>query len=163
MIRRQYINSLSHKSGSGGVPVNEQKALELLKRAADLGNSKAQFNFGLGYDQGKGGLEVDKDKAQELWESAAKTGNVESRHMLGRSEFSKKNMIDAVRHWRIAAASGYCHSMNALITFFEKGRLSHKDLAKSLRARDKACLDTRSDLRDRNRVFMDNMRQTDEV
>lgn len=95
------------------------------------------------------GLEVDEGNAWDLWESAAKSGEVKSRHMLGRSEFAKDNMIDAVRHWHIAAASGYTNSMNVLIDLFERGLLCHKDLAKSLRARDKACLDMRSDIRDR--------------
>ena len=44
---------------------------------------------------------------------------------------------------------GYSAAMDALILFFERGLLRHKDLAKSLRAKDKACLDMRSDSRDR--------------
>ena len=149
-----YELALAHKSGSG-VPVNEKRALELTKRAADLGSTAAQYSLGLSYYQGRYGLEVDEGKAWDLWESAAKAGNVESRHMLGRTEYSKKNLIDAVRHWHIAAASGYSLSMDALIMFFERGALRHKDLAKSLRARDKACLETRSDIRDRNRVYFE--------
>jgi len=142
--------AMAHKEGACGLPVNEQKALELLKRAADLGNSRAQYNLGLGYKHGGGlGLEVDKEKARDLFESAAKGGNVKARYALGSDEFSEGNKVDAVRHWRIAAASGYKHAMDALIAFFEGDYLTHKDIAKSLRARDKACLDMRSDSRDR--------------
>jgi TPR repeat protein len=142
--------ALSYKSGSGVlVPVNEKKALELTKRAADLGNTEAQYSLGLSYERGDLGLEVDKEKGRNLLESAAKGGNVKARFTLGRDELSKGNIIDSVRHWHIAAASGFEHAMVALIIFFEGGELRHKDLARSLRASDKACLDIRSDSRDR--------------
>ena len=131
------------------VPFNEEKALELAKRAADLGNDKAQLHLGLWYEQGHLGLNVDKERARDLWESAAKGGNVKARFALGRDECSKGDIIDGVRHLHIAAASGYSAAMDALILFFERGLLRHKDLAKSLRAKDKACLDMRSDSRDR--------------
>jgi TPR repeat protein len=138
----------THKNGSLGVPANEQKALELTKKAADLGNVKAQFALGLGYYQGGYGLEIDKEKGRDHWESAAKGGHVKARFALGRDELSKGNTIDSIRHLHIAAASGYNPAMDVLIILFEGGQLRHKDLAKSLRASDKACLDMRSDSRD---------------
>ena len=141
--------ALMHKKGLAGLPVNEEKALELAKRAADLGCAEAQYALGLSYERGELGLEVDNEKTRNLWGSSARNGHVKARYALGRDEFSEGNMIDAVRHWRIAAASGYGRAVDALIAFFEGGALRHKDLAKSLRARDKACLDMRSDSRDR--------------
>ena len=141
--------AIAHRDGLYGVPVNEQKALELTKRAADLGNADAQFALGLSYERGELGLKVDKERARDLWVSAAKGGDVRARCFLGQSEFSNGNIIDGARHFHIAAASGYDLAVELLITLFRDGYISHIDLAKSLRARDKACLDMRSDSRDR--------------
>ena len=141
--------AITYRGGLRGEAVNEQKALELSKRAADLGSDKAQYHLGLDYDKGRFGLEVDKEKARVLWESAAKGGNVKARFTLGGTEFLKGNIIDGIRHWQLAAASGHDQAMDALIFHFEEGLLCHRDLAKSLQARDKARLDMRSDSRDR--------------
>ena len=58
------------------------KALELWRRAAELGDYMAQCNIGYAYHLGEG-VEVDKEKAKHYYELAAIGGSVSARDNLG--------------------------------------------------------------------------------
>jgi len=138
-----------YRDGDGYVARDESKALQWFKKSADLGNGNAQDSLGCAYKNGSLGVEVDKIKALRYFELAAKSGNVLARHDAGLNVNLKPDAITAVKHWRISAAAGYAHSVSCLINAFEFGFISHKDLSPSLRARDKARLEMKSESRDR--------------
>ena len=62
--------------GRGGLPKDEAKAVELYERAAELGNSLAQYSLGAMYEYGRGGLHKNAGKALELYRQAEAQGDV---------------------------------------------------------------------------------------
>lgn len=58
----------------------------------------------------------------------------------------------------MSAAAGYTGSITFLINLFESGLIRHQDLASSLRARDKARLELKTESRDRYISYMYLMR-----
>mmetsp|Transcript_16711 Transcript_16711/g.47984 ORF Transcript_16711/g.47984 Transcript_16711/m.47984 type:complete len:445 (-) Transcript_16711:31-1365(-) len=146
-----------------GLVPDEAKSLHLAQNAAELGCTEAQYRLGCIYANGLIGVELDETKADMYFELAAKNGHVLARHHLGKRAYtggrtgqtitiqsvSPVMVIKSIRHWRISAAAGYTPSLLGLIKFFELGLFRHKDLAPSVRARDKALLEMKSESRDR--------------
>ena len=131
--------------GLRGLQQNKVKALELLTRAAELGDSEAHNQ--LGFLFGEGG---DLKKTKFHYEAGAMAGHELARNTLGRIEFKSGNIERAVKHWTIAAAAGEYQSMHKLITLFEKGSsfVSRESIDTTLTAYNKSCAEMRSKARD---------------
>jgi len=102
--------------GTAGLQQNHSKAVELYARAADLGSSKAHYQFGA-YYHGIG----DSKKEKFHCEAAAMAGNEVARFNLGCTEKQSGNLERAVKHCMIAASAGQHTSMHNLRTLFEQG------------------------------------------
>lgn len=82
---------------------------------------------------------------------AAKSGHAAARHNVGcNNSLDGDPSTATIKHWRISAAAGFTRSVTSLIICFETGLIRHRDLAPSLRARDKARLEMKSEGRDRH-------------
>jgi len=138
---------LQNLTGSYGLPTDKAKGEELLTRAANLGDAPSCSVLGEAYNFGLFGIMCDKLKAKTYWERAAKRGDVRARSNLGRLEMENDNILAAIKHWRIAAAAGDETSVTNLITCFEQDILRHNDLAWCLQAKDKACIEMKSEQR----------------
>ena len=138
-----------HKEGMGGFPIDYSKALDFMKKAADLGHSEAAHFLGESYWFGTSslGTSIDRAKAIACWEKAAKLGSVLARHQLGCLEHENGNLAKAIKHYRISAAAGYIRSVAYLIECFETGVLRHEDLAQSMRERDRTLLEVNTESR----------------
>ena len=68
--------------GRKGCPVDEQRAISLYLRAADMGDAKAQRWMGWRYRQGRG-VAVNESKAREYFEKAARQGDKAAADALG--------------------------------------------------------------------------------
>jgi hypothetical protein len=84
-----------------------ENAFEMFTRAADLGSLKAHQEVGNLYYFGHG-TSKDVTKAKRHWEVAAIGGDCLARHNLAVNE---SDMGRAVRHYLIAARSGFKESM----------------------------------------------------
>ena len=116
-----------------------QSAFEYWSKAAELGDSQAQWRLGDMYHCGEG---IEKDKRKEIYhlEEAAIGGHPAARHNLGAQEYCNGNMERAVKHWIIAAGQGLDESIKALMDAFKGGFVSKEELAAALRAQ-KAAID----------------------
>ena len=60
-----------YQEGRGGLALDDAKAVELYRKAADLGNPGAMVHLAFMYETGRGGLHKDKKKAKDLRQKAA--------------------------------------------------------------------------------------------
>ena len=122
------------KDGTSGIRKNDEKALELFHRAADLGFAEAIGQ--LGYWAMNGSLDSipDKAKAKQYIEDAVVKGSITSRNNLAVLLADEGEIELAIKHWHLAAAAGEDLSMKALWKCFNKGKLSKPDLVKAMRA-----------------------------
>ena len=67
-----------HAFGKGGLPVNEEKAIELFLEAAKNGSPRAEYNVGLHYFYDDLPLEVDLEKAEIYLRRAASKGHADA-------------------------------------------------------------------------------------
>jgi TPR repeat protein len=100
-------------SGLPGVQQDRVKAMELLKKAAELGSSESHFSLGSLYNQGG-----DLKKAKFHYKAAALVG---ARFHLGIMEGQSQNPERAVQHFKIAASAGEYNSMQVLLRAFNEG------------------------------------------
>ncbi|MEQ1864313.1 MAG: tetratricopeptide repeat protein [Micropepsaceae bacterium] len=68
------ILSWIYRNGRGGVPSDQGKALELMRRAADMGHAPAMGALGMIYFDGDG-VEKNIETARQLWLKAAAKGD----------------------------------------------------------------------------------------
>jgi TPR repeat protein len=136
-LGNQYIHGLQ------GLLQDQEKALELWKKAAELGSSQAHFQLGVIYYE-KGDLK----KAKFHTEAAAMAGGEVARSNLGIMEGKSGNMERAVKHLRIAASAGHYHAMRALLVAFRRGHISRETIDSTLTAYNNSCFEMRSDARD---------------
>ena len=133
------------RDGDLGVPVDEEKSLELAHQAASLGSVNTHLMLGIFYSSEDFGV---NSTALAHFKAAAKSGCVRSHAILGEMEFFDGNKKNAVRHWRISAAAGHKPSVDGLIRCFQEGLISKESLEKSMRAKHEACQAMRSEDRD---------------
>lgn len=117
-----------------GVKRDEQKALELLHKAADLGCTDAIFKLSEHYRNGDLGLVIDKKKHRDLLEKAAAMGHLISIHNIGCSYYNNRHFEAAVCNLRVAASCGQEGSMKTMYTCYKEGHISKEELADTLRA-----------------------------
>jgi TPR repeat protein len=103
------------------------KAMELLTKAADLGNTKAHNNMACIYDE-----EGDMKKARFHFEAAAMLGHELARNNLGVLEANSGNMERAIKHWTIGASAGCFHAMYNLLIALRKGHVSRESIDSTL-------------------------------
>jgi len=136
-----------YKNGMFGLPQDNDKAIELWHRAADLGHAGAYFNVGCSYDGGLG-VKQDEKKAIHYWELAAIGGDVYARHNLGVIEF-EGNKCKALKHYMIAVRGGAKNSLNNIKNMYLDGYATKDDYAKALQAYQVYLSEIKSDQRDK--------------
>jgi TPR repeat protein len=132
-----------------GYKKDETKAVKLLLRAVELGSTSAHYTMARYYSQGKMGVEQNMSKAIACLEVAAKSGETHAYFILGRIAHNSGKTDLALRYWRMSAKTGLKQAVDELIECHQKGLISKRSLLESMRARQDACEETRSEERDR--------------
>ena len=93
-----------------GVPKDDQRAVVLVRKAAEQGEAFAQFNLGVMYDKGQGVLKDDQ-QAAAWYRKAAEQGFAEAQHSLG-SMYAMGNGVPEDKQaayfwWLLASAQGH--------------------------------------------------------
>ena len=118
-----------------GVEMDEAKAVEWYRKAADQGCSRAQNNLGLCYENGKG-AEMDNVKAVEYYGKAAEEGHSRAQNNLGLCYENGKGVemdeAKAVEWYRKAAAQGHSGAQNNLGLCYENGKGVEMNKAKAV-------------------------------
>jgi TPR repeat protein len=141
--------AMAYKNGHYGLPVDQIKCLDLMRRSAGLGTQEAQYQLETFHRFGEMGLEQNEEEAHKYLEKAAEGGFMFARHNLGIVEFRSGNEVAAMRHLRLSASAGFRTSMEPLIDCFEKGLLRHGDLAETLQAMHLSRAEMKSEDRDK--------------
>ena len=144
-----------YDDGDYGLPQNRDKALELYRRAGELGIAGAYYNTGIAYDTGRG-VERDERKAEHYYELAAIRGHVAASYNLGVFEDHAGNWDRAIKHWLIAAGGGYSDSVKNVQQLYTEGHATKEDYSKALLAYQKYLQEIRSEQRDNAAAFGDN-------
>jgi molecular chaperone DnaK len=117
------------------------KAVPLLKEAADKGHAGAQYELADCYYNGKG-VTQDYAKAAEWYKKAADQGNADARNTLGVCYYQgkgvKQDYSKAVECFQIAANQGYSSSVLNLGSCYHYGNGVQKDYTKALELYQKA-------------------------
>jgi len=135
------MSSRRHREG------NYDKAVEYLRKAAELGHSEAHYTLGTIYVKGQF-VDKDEEKAIYHYEKAAIGGHPKARHNLAIIEGKNGNFERAVKHLIIAANLGYEESMKALWNVFSCGNITKEELDVTLRGHQAAIDATKSAQRD---------------
>jgi len=128
-----YRLGVYHRDGINGFPQDFTKALELLHRASNLGNTDAYCDIGHAYFNGQG-VDIDEKKAAHYFELAAIKGDVYARHNLGNNEVREHNTDRALKHYMIAARGGYADSLNVIKQLYTIGHATKEDYTTALQA-----------------------------
>jgi len=136
-----------YQNGTLGLSQDYTKALELSHRAAELGYASAYTNIGYAYYHGRG-VEVDKKKAKHYYEVAAMGGDATARYNLGLLEESEGNTNRALKHYLIAARSGYSQSLKRIQQLYLNGHATKEEYTKSLQLYQTYLDEIKSDQRD---------------
>ena len=151
-----YEMGCCYNDGDDELPQDYNKALELWHQAGELGYAKSYYNIGCAYDLGNGnGVGRDEKKANYYYELAAMGGHATARHHVGISEGRAGNMDRALKHFMIAAGSGYTRSMEAIQALFMDGKATKDDYAKALRVYQANLVEIKSAQRDEAAAFHD--------
>ncbi|EJK62582.1 hypothetical protein THAOC_16802 [Thalassiosira oceanica] len=118
--------------GNLGLPKDVPRAIELMKKAAELGSLGAHYNLGDAYYNGDG-VQQDKSRGVRHWQLAAMKGHVQSRHMLGVDELINGKCDLAVMHWMISTKMGLEESLNYIKRLFVRGRATKAQYGEALR------------------------------
>ena len=119
-------------AGTMGFPQDWTKAMELWRKAGELGCAGGNSHLGELYDKGMG-VVVDKKKANHYYELAAMGGDVCARHNLGCKEYNASNYQRAYKHYMIAAQSGYNVSLDEVKEGFMRGFVAKDEYEQTLR------------------------------
>ena len=133
-----------YANGCHGLPRDEAKANELYLKAGELGCASGYSNLGYSYDVGRG-MEVDKKKAKYFYELAAINGSVPARYNLGVIEGNAENHQRAMKHFMLAAKSGY----NDFKKGFTNGFVTKDEYESTLRAYHECQTEVKSEARDK--------------
>jgi len=126
------------------------KALELWRRAAELGDAGAYNNIGNAYYNGKG-VEVDKEKAIHYYELAAMKGCMRARNNLGAMaimEHRRGNLNRALKHYLIAIEGGNSDSLTNIKRLYKSGQAIKDEYTKALRLHQEYLDEIKSTRRD---------------
>jgi len=120
-----YSMGCFYSTGRYGLPQDRAKAVELCRRAGELGNAESYHNLGIAYDNGNG-VERDETKAAYYYELAAIRGDSYARANLGVESLEKGNKDRALKHWMIAVKDGEYRSLQNIKSTYMRG-LATKD------------------------------------
>ena len=121
----------SYKDGAFGLPQDFNKAIELWNRGAELGSNNAHYNLAIAYyhqDIKQNG------KSIYHWKLAAIGGHEIARHNLGATEEESGDMDRAMKHFMIAARSGYEKSLKEVGNGYKAGYVTKDEYANTKRA-----------------------------
>ena len=153
----------AYQDGKYEVAKDDLKALDCYIRAVELGSAEACGYIGNCYTEGNG-VAVNKERAALFERVGALRGDVVARHNIGLSEYELGNNEEiaieiAIRHWKIAAETGYQDSLNKLRDIYNldgkrPGReFISKDYLESIyRACHGAQLEVKSEERDKHSI-----------
>ena len=110
------------------------KALEMWNLGANLGHAASHHSIADVYLHEYGGKKKDDKKAQYHLEHAAIGGHEMARHSLGINEFNAGNMDRAMKHFMMAARTGYDEPLKLLKDGYSWGIVSKDEYASTLRA-----------------------------
>ena len=139
--------------GQFGYPIDYEKAVELFRKAAELGYAEGYYNLAVCYDKGRA-VAKNKKTARHYYELAAMNGHVQSRHNLGILEGRAGNVHQAYRHFLIAAKAGSKISLDAVRQGFKDDFVTKDEYATTLRAYQKINDEVKSIERDKAREIM---------
>ena len=126
-----------------------QKSNELMKKAAELGLDSAHFHMGCAYSNGDNGIARDPGKARFHLEKAAIAGHGGAHYNLGVGLLEKREDDQAMKHFIVAAKSGYKISLNEVKQRFVDGWVSKPEFEETLRLHKESLEEMRSDQRDK--------------
>lgn len=131
----QYYLGTMYEYGEA-VEVDEGRALELYRRAADAAQPRAQFKVGHFHDFGRGGLRKDPAEAARWYALAAKQGNADGQYNLGVAyhvgDGVEKDHARAFELFTQAAAQDHGGAQNALGIMYLNGHHVAADRAVAL-------------------------------
>ena len=122
-------------------------ALELLTRAANMGDIIANDELATMYFVGEG-IERDEKTALKHFEEAAIGGHPKARLFLGEIDSIHRRQDRAVKHFIIAASLGHDGGLEKVKEWYTLGFVSKEDFAKTLRAHHAAIQSTKTPERD---------------
>jgi len=124
-----------YKSGGEGALQSDTRCLEMLIKAAELGNNYgyAYYMIGLYYQDGVI-VEQNRSKAIEFYEVAAKKGSLRAHKKLAPLYDDSGDIQKFIKHVIMAASAGDKVSMEALMIGYKDKLLSKEVLTQTLRA-----------------------------
>jgi len=136
----------SYLNGQDGLLQDHRKAFELFYRGAEFGSIRAHYNLACAYLIGEGG-EQDVEKAVYHMKLAAIGGHEGARYTLGILEKERGDINRAMKHYMIAARSGYDTALKAVCAGYKAGHVTKDDYAKTLRTYQHSCDEMKSEQR----------------
>jgi len=112
---------------------NRNKAITMWKQAVELGSINGHNELACAYHSGQG-VEEDNEKAMYHWKLAAIGGHEKARHNLGIIEYNIGNFSQAMKHFIIAARSGYEKSLEEVGEGYKARLVTKDEYASTLRA-----------------------------
>ena len=149
-VEAMFMMALWFQFGLRGFPKDDAKAMELAKKAADMGSAKAMCHLGKACIFGHFRVQKDEKQGISYLENAVKMGHVMSRYSLACLRADEGNFYLATKHFRLAAEAGDKDAMKGIWKLFSDGKLSKTDLEEILRAHQAAC--DEMDSEDRRRL-----------
>ena len=132
----------------GELSQDATKSFEMMNKAAELGLPMAHYNVYVAYLTGYG-VERDLDKAVRHLMLAAIGGDEVARHKLGIQEAQLGNMNRAMKHFMIAARSGYDDALKEVGEGYKAGHVTKDEYANTLRAHQNSRNEMKSEQRSR--------------
>lgn len=121
--------------GWEGLVVDEEKAVQWLTKAAEQGESEAQFQIGQMYDEGKWVGRKNHTLSLEWYEKAAQQGHAEAQNNLGSQYFNgkgvKRDYVLAHEWYRKSAMQGWNTGQLNLTALLYWGQGTPKNLTES--------------------------------
>ena len=143
------FNGMADRYHNGDdLPQDQRKTLELWERSGELGSTEALHNIGHSYFHGNG-VNKDMRKVRQCWEHAAIQGYPHSRHSLGDLEWDEGDHKRAMKHFIIAARSGFKLSLDVVQDGFRSGTVTKPEFDKALRAFQRSVNEAKSEQRDK--------------
>ena len=154
----QYSNlGVYYANGLYGFPQTHTKAVELFRRAGELGYAKSYCNIGYAYDNGEG-VEVDEKKANHYYELAAMQGDSSARYNLGNDEAEEGKMNRAMKHYMIAVRNGSDDSLERIKELYSYGYATKEEYTKALQSYQSYLGEIKSAQRDEAAAARENYR-----
>ena len=156
-LKAMHCMGTFYRDGERDFPQDYAKALELWRRAGELGDADAYCSIGYAYKYGNG-VEVDKKKAKYYYELAAIGGSVPARHNLGSDEGLNGNMDRALKHFMIAVRNGSSDSLKTIKGMYSKGHATKDDYTTALQAYQEYLVEIKNPQRDKAAAARENFR-----